>query len=421
MSLLKRSLAPLAALAAFGLTTLPSRDARADGPHVFSPGLTLSLSFGDKIALGIGLDVRYTYDLNSHSSGCLLHTRGGFGGYASGTLLVLNGIGARFSAGVHGGGELDVNHSYGLDGDLGWTVRTRMGDSPAAHGILVGAHNVVSSVGDFGLQGILSMPSDAGVRPEGVLFVGARYPGPFGGAAVQCAIAGRPLRTEDGVLLGDVIACTSNGELGRALAEAWLEDARAEAASIPAFLALARDLRALGAPASLVARAMAAAREELGHTRACMAVASRLGADSLVEVPNVPEPAFEGRRATIARLAREAWVDGVIGEGAAAERARVAAGTATTEPARRTQARIASEEQRHAELGHDVARFCIDVDRRTARDAIAEALESLPAPSSRATLIDTADARAAGLCAEGDARASIDRAYARFGRVDAAA
>ncbi|WP_437763225.1 hypothetical protein WMF27_42150 [Sorangium sp. So ce281] len=58
-----------------------------------------------------------------------------------------------------------------------------------------------------------------------------------------------------------------------ALAGAWLDSARAECGAIPAFLALAQDLAAVGA---LVARALAALGDEVHHTARCSELASAL-------------------------------------------------------------------------------------------------------------------------------------------------
>jgi hypothetical protein len=127
----------------------------------------------------------------------------------------------------------------------------------------------------------------------------------------------------------------------------WIAEARVEYASIESFLRLADDLDTLGAPASLVARAVVAAEEERRHAETCLELAG--GGLSLADAA----PRRPRRRVDRARLAHEALVDGVYGEGRAAlEIAREALATKSA-----ALARIASEEAAHARLSADVLAF----------------------------------------------------------------
>jgi hypothetical protein len=131
--------------------------------------------------------------------------------------------------------------------------------------------------------------------------------------------------------------------------------------SIDAFGELALDLMAAGAPSELVQRCHLAAREEAGHTRMCLDVARSLdgresAAPSLPAGPARHRPRW--RRALLARLAVESYVDGCIGEGSAA-RVLGALASQVRDPALRDVLRVlAREEMGHARLGRDVVRWC---------------------------------------------------------------
>lgn len=152
---------------------------------------------------------------------------------------------------------------------------------------------------------------------------------------------GRPLRVPGGYVL-------ARGLRGlRGEAREWYDQARGEQASVPAFLRLARELAATGAPRSLVRAAV----EEAGHAELCLRIASgRAGRRlSLGAVP-APPP----RRARRETLAAEALVDGVGGEAAGARDAAVAADATRRADEGRAWTIIAREEARHAVLGEAI-------------------------------------------------------------------
>src|SRR5207237_564143 len=82
-------------------------------------------------------------------------------------------------------------------------------------------------------------------------------------------------RVGEGVALPPLLARTDCARADDALASAWLDDARAELASVPSFLRLAEELGALGAPGWLRRAALVAADEERDHAMAAFAMASR--------------------------------------------------------------------------------------------------------------------------------------------------
>lgn len=376
-----RIIAPsLAALGSAALLTA-SRDARAEQVVSVSPALTFSVSFGQKIAFGLGLDVRVTglFDNNS----CSNDSRHGVGGFAQVTWL--NFSAWRFAGGVQGGGEA-YKQIIGANGEIGWTYRTKFGDAfPAYHGIQLGATALFSAeapLPSMELPVRVAIPLSGELRTAEVIpGLGVRFPQLYG--FPQTCIEGRPVRGADGMMLPGAFADRErrtrklDRELDRgtraALGDAWLDDARGECAAITAFLALSRDLANLGAPASLIHASLVAADDEVRHTLLCNEVSggiSGLGASPALLDP--PPARDKDRRDALLRLALEAWVDGCVGEGAAAERARRTSRQATDPAARAAQAAIAIDEAQHAELGWSVLRYAIEAGGSEVKDALAE-------------------------------------------------
>jgi hypothetical protein len=139
---------------------------------------------------------------------------------------------------------------------------------------------------------------------------------------------------------------------------------------VPAFLQLAAELLAHGAPLSLVERALDAACDEVLHASACAEMASRLLGyqvwPTLPELRPRPTP-------SLVRLAVESWLDGCLGEGAAAKRAAREVLVARDARTRAVWARIAEDESHHAELAWDILGWTIDRAGSAARDAVGAA------------------------------------------------
>jgi hypothetical protein len=140
-------------------------------------------------------------------------------------------------------------------------------------------------------------------------------------------------------------------EAGTAIG-AWLAHAAwLEAASIHAFVHLAHDLEAHGAPRSLARWALLAAREEVRHARALAAAAARYGA--AVPVPVVTPPAPRALEAIAIENAAEGCVRETWGAAVAEWQARAA-----RDPALRAAfTAIARDEARHAALAWAVDRW----------------------------------------------------------------
>jgi hypothetical protein len=137
-------------------------------------------------------------------------------------------------------------------------------------------------------------------------------------------------------------------------------------------LRLAEELSAHGA-SELAARARFAAREEARHARACLAVAE---CESGLGFELGPVPLSTARQPDLATLAIEAVIEGLVGEGEAAALARTRLQMERAPLARRALELIAREERTHAELAHDVVRFCVARGGRSVRSAALDAAES---------------------------------------------
>lgn len=157
------------------------------------------------------------------------------------------------------------------------------------------------------------------------------------------------------------------------------EMSRLEAASVPAFRILARELRAHGAPRSLVRAARRAARDEVRHTRMGKRLAERFGGRY---VPPRVEPR---PLRTIEALAADNAVEGCVRETFGAMIATWQSRAASDRVVRRIMRRVAVDETRHAALALRVAawadRKLDDAARQRVkqarRDAVAQVMREL--------------------------------------------
>jgi hypothetical protein len=190
--------------------------------------------------------------------------------------------------------------------------------------------------------------------PEYLVGGGVRYV-PTIGTPGMCAI-GRPQRSAE----GERIQAEWDPEPMDHKINAFRKAAAEEYASVPAFLQLARELEANGAPITLVQRALTAACDELRHTALCVrALEHLLGQAVELDVPVVATRAAAGGQAGLFRLALESWLDGCLGEGLAATLARADEQRECDPVLKRIHRIIARDEQRHAELGWDILQYCL--------------------------------------------------------------
>jgi hypothetical protein len=133
----------LAALGALALASAPTA-ARAQfgASYGVSPAVSLTVSFGQKVMFGLGLDVRATalFPPSEPIVGCangpVAPRKAGVGPFAQ--ITWLNFSHWRVASGVHGGGEV-IAQTLAFDGELGWTYHTRYDDEhPGEHGLQLG-------------------------------------------------------------------------------------------------------------------------------------------------------------------------------------------------------------------------------------------------------------------------------------------
>jgi hypothetical protein len=145
-----------------------------------SAGLTFSVSLGDRPMFGLGVDARATV----LARGCFSRDcspgpfdRAGLGPFVQATLLDFKA--GRFAAGLHGGGEVGF-WLFSLDGELGWTYRTSLGeDRPGVHGVHLGLLSPLFPAEELSIRVAVSRRKRE-IVPEVILGVGARFPSPFG-------------------------------------------------------------------------------------------------------------------------------------------------------------------------------------------------------------------------------------------------
>lgn len=163
-------------------------------------------------------------------------------------------------------------------------------------------------------------------------------------------VEGRPISVDGRFVTPAVIAqlAQARGAEDRAVRDHFTRSARFEYSSVWTFLRLAAELAAVGAPAELVAAALDAADDEVRHAELCAREAGGLQLAQLSLL--AAQPRFAQRTdAALALLASEAWAEGCLNEGAAAEEARIVAGEAHGS-VREALAAIARDEATHAAL-----------------------------------------------------------------------
>ena len=209
-------------------------------------------------------------------------------------------------------------------------------------------------------------------------------------------VAGEELRSDWLTRIApiDVSALASRDRV--TIARGWRYDASLEHASVASFAAFALDLMALGAPADLVARAHAAALDEIRHASLCFAIAAAYDGDA--RGPGaLPIPRRRGPP-TFASLVRDTLVDGCFGETVAALDAYAACTRATEPTVRAALEEIARDEERHAELAFAALSWLLTEGGEAARASLEHALAAIEVGPS---LHDAATAATRVLAAHG--------------------
>lgn len=167
------------------------------------------------------------------------------------------------------------------------------------------------------------------------------------------------------------------------LGDYFANAAELEAASVPAFRRLARELRAHGAPTELVDRAKAAALDEVRHARGVRALARRFGATA--KSPRVGKLGVRSLVDIAMENAREGCVRETFGALVATFQAR----RATDVEIATAMGAIADDETEHAALAWDVAAWIdtqLDAEEKSAvlgarSEAYAEVVHASGRPS----------------------------------------
>ncbi|RYZ40365.1 MAG: ferritin-like domain-containing protein [Myxococcaceae bacterium] len=189
---------------------------------------------------------------------------------------------------------------------------------------------------------------------------------------------GKPLEPHTSCYFDVAAGCTGDGrrpeglqatraEARCALGTHFARMAWLEAASVPAFLRLAEELKAHGAPRELIRAARRSAGEEVRHARAASVLARRHGAT----VPEVEVAPFSAR--SLEALLVENAKEGCVGETHGALVAGWQARTARDARVREALSRIAEEELRHAELSWAVDAWATGRLTPEARQRVREA------------------------------------------------
>lgn len=178
-----------------------------------------------------------------------------------------------------------------------------------------------------------------------------------------CPIGGR--RPEG--FVASLASRSARDPRSRAAGALLAELARLEAASVPAFRRLARELRAHGAPKRLVSRALCAARDEVRHARIMTELARAYGVEPSIS------PVAVGPVRTLEDVARENEAEGCVRETYGAIVALWQARTARDPAMRRAMTVIAADETRHAELAWQVASWARSLLDARARRRVASA------------------------------------------------
>lgn len=164
-------------------------------------------------------------------------------------------------------------------------------------------------------------------------------------ATVMCAFCSSSAgRRPHGLRAADPVSSDALGDF-------FARAAHLEAASVPAFRALARALGQLGAPSRLRKRARSAARDEVRHARVMGQLAARFGATP------APVEMKPGEPAELEGLAIDNAVEGMVRETLGALIASWQARHAHDRGIREALRRIAADETRHAELSWAIGRW----------------------------------------------------------------
>jgi hypothetical protein len=160
------------------------------------------------------------------------------------------------------------------------------------------------------------------------------------------------------------------------LAQHWTKLGQMEHASIAAFARFSLQLLALGAPPDLVEACTRALADETAHAKLCFGIASAYAARAIG--PGPLDVANSLDVTSLADIVDLVILEGCIGETTAALEALESAETATDPVIRHAYARIAADEQRHAELAFRFVQWAVESGGPDIEAHVAAALALLP-------------------------------------------
>ncbi|MFN3197175.1 MAG: ferritin-like domain-containing protein [Bradymonadia bacterium] len=263
---------------------------------------------------------------------------------------------------------------------------TRYRDGVKREGVHLGPF--ISAFGVFNLAGRFVMPIDEGAGEYG-LTLSIKIPLPVAGEfnfgigaphGRPLRIAGQPVRVQ--VMYGPQIGPGAPGmsaEMRWRIAQAWIEDAQMEHASVAAFDLIADQLEGHGAPSALVAEARRAARDEADHARRCLSIAGALLGRPVYLAP-IDDAVLTTARAsmpTLSQMATDSLEEGCLGEAVAAAEITSAAWHAMG-PVAAHMHTIAADEARHARLSEAIVTWAEGVGGVSVAAAVQAARAALP-------------------------------------------
>jgi hypothetical protein len=217
------------------------------------------------------------------------------------------------------------------------------------------------------------------------------------------------LRAGDGWRSGEAPSADGlSAATRRALADGWLLDGLFEHASVASFARFSMQLLAVGAPASLVRQAHAAALDEIRHAELCFTLASAYAGEPLEPEPFPLSPAL-AVDTDLVPVAVESVIEGCIGETLAAAQAAEALARATDPAVVAALTSTLADEIRHAELAWRFVAWAVDAGGERVRAAVAHAFANFRPPDPPAENLDgvcRASFAAHGRLTAGEARAT---------------
>jgi hypothetical protein len=197
------------------------------------------------------------------------------------------------------------------------------------------------------------------------------------------------------------------------LAQAWLADALEEHASIAAFARFTMLLLSVGAPPDFVVQSQRASIDEVRHAERCFALAARYAGSP--SAPG-PLPLCAPREGGLARLARDTFLEGCVGETVASlSVARALAGCLDAEVCAVLRG-IGDDEERHAALAWRTLSWTLAEGGPSVAESLRQAWQELRDAERAAPVVVADSAEDAAMLA---AHGRLDRAAERRVRVDA--